>query len=123
MTGKSYSVEEKAGALADLLAGNSVTSIAAKRQISRNTVSRWRNEHPDLHAGWQSDVQTDLAECVLLHLQEQFSAQRSIMEQFNDQEWLSQQSAQQLAVAYGIISDKQVRILASVVPSDNQAEE
>lgn len=116
--------ERKAGAFADLLSGASVTAVAARWGIHRNTVARWRAADPELSSShFREDVQEDLSKLVVKHLQQQFTAQEAILAQANDAEWLSKQSARDLAVLFGVISDKQVRILEAATPTYSSVEE
>lgn len=116
--------EKRARAIADLLSGATVSSVAARYGLHRNTVSRWRaGIDPELTPKFREDVVADLSKLVVRHLQQQFTAQEAILAQTADAEWLKSQSARDLAVFFGVISDKQVRILEAATPAYSEIEE
>ena len=111
-----YDPEVKAAALAALLAGQSVSHVAETYRIPRGTVADWsakaRGEVTKAAQGARTERLGDL---ILDNLEAMLKATRTIVESVSqDKDWLKQQSASEVAVLIGVISDKAFRILEAL---------
>lgn len=106
-----FSDEEKAEAIARIKAGESVHAVARSLAVQPSTVRQWRAKfHPEA----DPQQEKDYAALVLRHLELGLAAAERILSQTGDAAWLGKQSAGELATFYGVIFDKQARILAAL---------
>lgn len=104
----------KAQALALLLTGNSIRYVARTVGVPRATVGRWALELREDVRQRRCTFDDLVAEYVV----EGFEAQFAMLHLFSDEDWLRRQDARSLALTFGILNDKLVRILAAYVPAD-----
>lgn len=113
--GKPHSSQKRAAAIADLLTGETVSEVAARHNLNKSVVSRWKARIP---AGELQRVATKKGEqldeavfgCVRGNL-ESLTAQAKAT---SDREWIMKQPARDLAMLHGVMFDKSFRILETV---------
>jgi hypothetical protein len=119
MRGKRIANDVRAQVIAALLEGQGVTQIAAKYRLAQSTVSGLRKEIPaEKLDEVRSKKRDDLAQLIASNLEAAFAALTNILNITRDPNWLKKQSAAELATMYGVISDKNFRILEAI---DNAA--
>lgn len=102
--------EIKAKAIALLLDGNNAVFVSKETGISQPTIRKWARETPEV-----GEATADRIRSLIVHnLETQMEATAAIAEHAKDKEWLMQQDAQQLAVLYGVMTDKSLRILEAM---------
>ena len=116
MTQRSYSDETKAAAMAALLQGQSVSSVARDYQIPKGTVSNWKRQAADQAAGVRPErtQKERIGELLVEYLNTNLETLRVQAEHFADPEWLKKQGASELAVLHGVMTDKAVRLLEAM---------
>lgn len=117
-TRSSYSDETKAAVMAALLAGQSVSSIAAEYEIPKGTVSGWkkiadRYFTPSEQATTQKSAER-VGELIIDLLTTELETLKSMAGQFADPAWIAKQDAADIGVLYGIIQDKVFRKLEAL---------
>lgn len=101
-----YTQQKIAEALADLMLGMSQEKVAQKHGVARNSVQKW-----------SKNVQIkkpDIGDLVEEHLRNELETLSVIAEHTKDKEWLGKQSANDVAVLYGVMSDKAHAKLAAL---------
>lgn len=107
-----YPPETRAAVLAAIASGQSLNSIAKQYGVSRRTVQLWRNEaHLPVVTQQKKEV---LGEQVYGLTEDSITTLRVQLRAAQDEEWIKRQSADSLAVFYGVVADKLIRILAAV---------
>lgn len=118
MSKRTYSEETKAAAMAALLAGQSVSSVAREYKIPKGTASNWKRKAAEQVDGVQSDRTQNTREAIgdllLEYLQENLRSLKAQSALFGDLDWLRDQDASQLAVLHGVMTDKAVRLLEAM---------
>ena len=107
----------RAAVMAALLTGQSVTQVAEEYKLSKASVSRIKSSiDPKIVEQAETEKRKDLNELLLELVTtniETLTAQSLIV---RDSGYIKAQSADNLAVLYGVIADKTVRILAALEP-------
>lgn len=108
-----HAAQIKAAAMAALLAGESAHQVARRFGLGRTTVRRWRDE------AWAAVQQNgpqkrELDEQLLGYVGESLTTQRAQLRMMADPEWLSRQSARDLAMLHGTVFDQVVRLLVAL---------
>jgi transposase-like protein len=118
-----YPADIKAAAMAALLTGQSVSAIAAQYNIPEGTLWSWRNR--DLNANHASDAsqRKTIGELLEEYLRASLQTLKAQVEIFADREWLQKQDASELAVLHGVCTDKAIRLLESLAPTEAGAPE
>src|SRR5690349_2325062 len=113
MKGKAHSPEIKARAISGLLAGETVTEVAANCSLPETTVSKWKSEIPtEKFAEVCSKKKETLLELVEGHLRSSLKAAISLATKSStDDKWFSRQNAHDIAMLYGVLSDKSIRLI------------
>lgn len=120
MPSKVYSDEVRASALAALAMGMSVRAVAKEHKLSRNTVSLWRKQAGlTVQPYAPPEKRRDLGELIANYLRAGLEALEAQARLFTDPAWLERQSASELAVLHGVLTDKLIRVLASLEPDDD----
>ena len=101
-----HSPEKQAAVIAALLEGQSVSAVAKEYKIPRSTVSRWKSDK----IGEQLQ-RPDVSDLLLEYLTTNLATLKKQAVFFANIEWLEKQSASELAVLHGVMSDKTMRIL------------
>ncbi len=117
-----HSDETRAAVLAALLAGQSVSAVAAQYKMARETVRKWRRAAgmDGAQAGTVISQQkkADIGDLVASYLRELLQTLAVQQQHFRDKAWLGQQGAADLAVLHGVSADKAFRILEAIRPDD-----
>jgi transposase-like protein len=111
-----HSADVKAAAMAALLAGQSVSSVARDYHIPKGTVSGWKDQavRDATQVATPPTQKAAIGELVLGYLEANLRALRAQADCFADPEWLKQQQANELAVLHGVMTDKAVRLLEAL---------
>lgn len=109
MSKRKYSPETKAAAMAALLAGQSLDSVADQYQIPRSTLDSWKN--PRRPKKFETQKESEIAELLVTYLRANLMALTAQAEVFTNRDWLSEQGASEAAVLHGVMTDKAVRLL------------
>jgi transposase-like protein len=114
----------KAAALAGLATGESIHSVARRLGVSRSTVQRWRDAaHVPTPGLVGPQKKQELGEQVYSFLEESIETLAAQVRFARDEAWLRRQSAADLAMLFGVLNDKTVRLLAALQPDTNGAGE
>jgi|ERR1041384_3740112 hypothetical protein len=122
--------------IARLLTGVMPAIISSETGVSEATISRLKRKIPDeVLLRFETERQSLEAERAELerkknsipnlieqHLVASLIAAAKIMQQVHDPEWIAKQSAAELAVLYGVTSDKAFRILEAIERANEQRE-
>lgn len=119
-----YSEQTKAEVMAALLAGQSISQVAAQYKLPKGTVSTWRKA---LKAGrygntTQKADSPPLDELLLGYVSENLVTLREQAKFLRDPDWLRKQPASELAVLHGVLTDKSIRLLEIFGSSQEQSE-
>lgn len=108
-----YEPEVKAAVMAELLAGQAVSKVADDYNIPVGTVKGWKSR--GINNSELTVVPTQkkeqIGELLLDLLQDNLVTQRTILQTMQDVNYLKSQDASDLAVLFGVISDKAFRML------------
>jgi len=113
-SGRAYSPEVKAAALAAIVAGETVSAVARQFNIDRATVIRWRDASGVTRAPVPHEKQESLADAVYGLVVDNVAALRAVASTALDPNWRRAQPAGELATFAGVLSDKTFRILAAI---------
>jgi transposase-like protein len=123
--GVPYDQETRAAVLAALLSGATVADVSRRLQIPDSTIQYWRDragigpKAPD-DAEWIGDEKkADLGELVGEYLNEILVSLRAQAIHTRDKEWLGVQSAGELAILHGVLTDKAIRLLGALRTDDS----
>lgn len=109
--------ETKTAVMAALLAGQGVTEVADRYDIPRSTVSYWKSQISGGElAALDQKKAAELGALIFDNLTENLITLRHQVQRFRDDEWLGKQNAESVAVLYGVIMDKTIRILGALDP-------
>lgn len=110
--GKAHSPETRAAVISALLAGQGVNDVAATYGLDSGLVSRWKGTIPAKELQQVAvEKKERLVDLIQAHLMASLKGATKCAEQANDDNWLRQQSAENLAVFYGVLSDKSIRLV------------
>lgn len=106
--------------MAALLSGQSVSAVAKEYKIPQSTVSTWRAQSPNI-----DDIGTKKRErigaLVIDNLEAALETTQAILNVVKTKEWIEKQTATEIGVLYGIISDKTYRILEALPDGTEEA--
>ena len=123
-----YDQELIASVVAAVLAGASVSAVAKEYRIPKGTVSAWVKrkggeqvlaDRRDAAATVATQKRERIGDLIIDNLEAQLEATKTIVAIVQDGEWLRSQQASELAVFFGVISDKAFRILEAL-PGDEE---
>ncbi len=112
-----YSPETKAAVLAALLEGQGTSKVAADFKLPEGTVKAWRSRMQQ-GASPLRDVATEKKDAIgallvdYLHTNLETLKIQSVF--FRDLKWLEKQSAADVAVLHGVMTDKTIRLLEAL---------
>jgi len=106
--------DTKAAVLAALLAGQSVSQVARDYHVSRAAVSDWRDKSGIHPAPVAQEKRDEIGELVANALRSFLLTVSVLAENTHDKAWFREQSAADIAVLVGVLTDKSVRILEAV---------
>ena len=113
-----YSDEMKAGAMAALLAGQSVSKVAQEYSIPVGTVKGWRTKIGKTDHLVPSQKEKAVGELLVDYVKQNLDTLRAQSEIFMDPEWIRDQPASEMAVLHGVLADKTIRILEALTPAE-----
>lgn len=116
---------EMAVVMAELLAGEGSIAIAEKIGCSLSSVnSCLKHIPPELLADVQKRLDENrgrkILNLVYTNLEKNIRAQNAILDQVTNEEWRSQQPANELAELYATISDRGARVFEAIERANNQ---
>ena len=100
----------RAAVMAALLSGQGVSAIARKLKLSKATVSRIKNELlPEQLKHIETEMQDRITALIEAHLETALTCANELaIKATTNQTWFNQQSAEGIAVLYGILSCKKI---------------
>lgn len=114
--GREYDDVTKAAVMAALLEGQSINYCAKRYSIPRGTVASWSRNLPRNHTV-SSEKRERIGSLIIDNVEAEFETMIAMQDVFTDKKWLEKQSASELAVLYGVIKDKAIRVLEAL-PDD-----
>jgi transposase-like protein len=108
---RQYSPEERAAAMAAILTGSSLGEVAKQFGIPKSTVALWRSEQSVQQVSVPK--KETIAEQLYGFLQESIITLQTQMIFFRREDWLERQSAADVAILHGVLSDKATRMLTA----------
>lgn len=115
MANRSYSVETKAAVMTALLSGQSTNQIAVDYNIPIGTIRSWKSREEIIN-GRTAIIATEKKEVATLIvdlLEAQLETAKRIIDSI-DGEYIKEQGASEVAVLFGVISDKTFRMLEAL---------
>ena len=110
--GKAHSPETRAAVIAALLAGQGVNDVAAAYGLDSGLVSRWKSTIPATQLQQVAvEKKERLVDLIENHLTASLKGAAKCAEQAHNDDWRNKQSAENLAVFYGVLSDKSIRLV------------
>lgn len=113
---REYDGQTKAEVMAALLAGQSVSKVAEEYKINPSTVRAWKSRQ--LNGAGVAIVATKKKEMIgdlmLDCVEAQLVAIKAMADVFKEPDWIRKQTASEIAVLFGVISDKTYRILEAL---------
>lgn len=107
-----YSPKVKGEVIAALLAGQGVNEVAKQYNIDKATVSRWKTSLPQQELQQiATEKKERLVDLIESHLVASLKGAAKCAEQAHNDEWRNKQPADALAVFYGVLSDKSIRLV------------
>jgi len=121
---KTYSPEVKAEVIGSWIAGSSLNHLASAHGITKSTIQGWvkgrtRTALVPKNEKTPEDYLDDIA---WRHIDAGQLATEAILRKATDAGWLDKQNADALAIFYGVIADKQLRLLAAFQRADEHGE-
>jgi transposase len=106
----------RAEVMAALLAGQSVSEVAKQLRLSKATVSRIKNTIlPEQLKQTETERRDKISDLIESHLVTALTSANELARKATaNDSWINRQSASELAVFYGVLTDKAVRILESL---------
>jgi len=123
MQGKKLTTEQRAIAIALLLAGETVALTAKRVGVSERAVSTIKasSDFAEL-CSLKRESEPSLSELVTQHLTTSRQAAIALAQRVTmDDEWFSRQSAYDIAMLYGTLSDKSIRIYDASLRAERTA--
>lgn len=118
MSRNQYSDEVKAVAMAALLSGQAVGFVAEKYNIPEGTLKSWATRERNALRGDNSVVTGNQREriggLIIDNIEAMLETTREMLDVVKEKEWLRQQPAHEIAVLFGVISDKTYRLLEAL---------
>lgn len=122
MARASYSDETKAQVMAALLTGQSINAVAKEYKIPKQTISNWKNR--DKPGVPKDDTQKESLDNLLFnYVQESLKTLTAQVIIFSDESWIKRQSASELAILHGVITDKAIRLLEAAAQANGAGAE
>jgi transposase-like protein len=112
MKGQKHSDATRAAVISALLQGQGVNEVAREYNLDSGLVSRWKKAIPEQELQQvTAQKKENIAELVENHLRASLIACANIANVAKNNDWVSKQSGDSLAVFYGVMSDKSLRLL------------
>jgi transposase-like protein len=103
----------KAAVMAALLTGQSINYVAKEYKIPRGTVASWSRELQRDHTV-SYEKRERIGELIIDNVEAELRTMIAMQNVFTDEKWLKRQRASELAVLYGVIKDKNMRVLEAL---------
>lgn len=117
---REYDEATKAAVMAALMDGQSVSSVANEYKMPRGTVKYWRAQlQPTALVDQQK--RDRIGELIIAGLEAKLVAIKAMADVFADKDWIRLQPASEVAVLFGVVSDKAFRVLEAL-PDTTDAE-
>jgi transposase-like protein len=114
-----YADEVKAAAMAALLTGQSVSSVAKEYNIPRGTVAMWSaNRNRSINSN-KEETRQRIGELLLGYLEAALLALNAQVQVFSETDYLRKQPANEAAVLHGVIADKTIRLLEALAREED----
>ncbi len=115
---KEYPAETRAACMAALLTGQGIGEIAAQYKVPEGTLKSWRarmkpGEGTQV-AAVASQKRDEIGGLLIEYLYENLQTLKAQAVVFRDPDWLKKQSADELAVLHGVMTDKSIRLLEAL---------
>ena len=111
----------KAAVMAALLTGQSINYVAKEYKIPRGTVASWSRELPRNHTV-SYEKRERIGDLIIDNVEAELATMIAMQNVFTDEKWLRKQRASELAVLYGVIKDKNMRVLEALPDGDDRAD-
>lgn len=132
-----YSPDLIAKVVAAVLEGQSTSAVAREYRIPKGTVSSWVKRNADsgpildAAAGGVANIATQkkenrrelIGDLIIDNLEAQLSVTKTMAIAIQDEDWIRKQPASEIAVLFGVISDKTFRILEALPEGEDGEEE
>jgi len=112
-----YDEATKSAVMAALLTGQSINYVAKEYKIPRGTIASWSRNLQRNHTV-STEKRERIGQLIIDNVEAEFETMIAMQDVFTDKDWLKKQSASELAVLYGVIKDKAIRVLEAL-PGDN----
>lgn len=110
--GKAHSPETRAKVISALLSGQGVNEVAASYGLDSGLVSRWKSTIPAKELQQVTSAKKErLVDLIESHLVASLKGAAKCAEQAHNDEWRNKQPADALAIFYGVLSDKSIRLV------------
>jgi len=106
--------------MAALLAGQSITSIAAAYRIPEGTVKRWSANLDRTEYEPERTTKKEIGDLIVGYLSDLLVTLRAQLKVYADEKWLRQQSASEVAVLHGVLADKGIRLLEALAGDEDE---
>lgn len=108
-----YDEATKAAVMAALLTGQSINHVVKEYKIPRGTVASWSRNLARNHTV-SSEKRERIGELIIDNVEAELETLIAMQNVFTDEKWLRRQRASELAVLYGVIKDKNMRVLEAL---------
>lgn len=119
-----YTDDQKSAVMAALLAGQSISQVAAEYKMPEATIKTWKRRKVCgfSKASEISEIETpkkqEIGDLLISYLRTNLTTLQKQSEVFQDADWLKKQSASELAVLHGVIADKTIRLLEALADKE-----
>lgn len=122
-----YDEATKAAVMAALLDGQSVSSVAKEYKIPKGTVSSWKKDAWETYVGGgvekkPTQKRNRIGKLIMDGLEAKLLAIKAMADVFAEKDWVRKQPASEIAVLFGVVSDKAFRVLEALPDSEPDAE-
>ena len=122
MARASYSDEVKAQAMAALLAGQSINAVSRQYNIPKGTIGSWKDRDID-NVAKNATQKESLDNLLFSYVEESIKTLKAQVIIFRDESWIKRQSASELAILHGVITDKAIRLLEAAAQANDSGAE
>jgi transposase-like protein len=121
-----YTDETKSSVMAALLTGQSVSKVASDYNIPAGTVKSWKSRQMNgcnPIGEVATEKKLEIGDLLIDYLRTNLTTLKKQSEVFQDEKWLKEQSASELAVLHGVIADKTIRLLEALANDEQSVTE
>lgn len=118
---REYDAQTKAAVMAALLSGQSVSKVADEYKIPLGTVKRWSAGAKELLQPVRDEKKERIGALIIDNIEAALETTQAILNVVKTKEWIEKQTATEIGVLYGIISDKTYRILEALPDGTEEA--